>query len=101
MRAVQDWELESLMTFMDTIYGTPIRGIEENKMCWKPDIKKGFKVNDYYRLLGGTSDQYLPWKSIWKPNVPPIVAFCIWNVGLGKILTIDNKTVDWLSALIQ
>lgn len=31
--AIQDWKLESLMTFMDTIYGLGIRGIGENKMC--------------------------------------------------------------------
>ena len=31
--AIQDWGLESLMTFMDTIYGLVIRGIGEDKMC--------------------------------------------------------------------
>jgi len=48
--AIQAWELESLMTFKDTIYGTVITGIGEDKMCWKPDKKNGFKVGVYYRL---------------------------------------------------
>ena len=43
-------ELESLMTFMDTIYGIVIRGIGEDKMCWKPNKKNGFKVVVYYQL---------------------------------------------------
>ena len=32
-QAIQDWELESMMTFMDTIYGFRFRGIGEDKMC--------------------------------------------------------------------
>ena len=32
-QAIQDWELESIMTFMDTIYGFRFRGIGEDKMC--------------------------------------------------------------------
>ena len=42
IRVVQDWELESLSHLMDMIYGVLVRGNEEDKMCWKPDKKKGF-----------------------------------------------------------
>ncbi|XP_065624091.1 galacturonokinase [Quercus suber] len=45
--AIQDWELESLMTFMDIIYGLGIRGIGEDKMFWKLDKKKGFKTKEH------------------------------------------------------
>lgn len=31
-RAIHDWELEALLSFKDTIYGSSIRGIGENKM---------------------------------------------------------------------
>ena len=31
-RAIHDWELEALLSFMDTIYGSSIRVISEDKM---------------------------------------------------------------------
>ena len=102
--AIQDWELESLMTFMDTIYGLGIRGIGKDKMCWKPDKKKGFKIATYYRLLDAAAianEQSFPWKIIWRSKAPPRVAFFVWTAALGKILTIDNlrkrkiRITDW------
>ena len=38
-KAVHDSELEALLSFMDTIYGSSIKGIGEDKMSWKPDRK--------------------------------------------------------------
>ena len=95
MQAIQDWELESLMTFITTIYGLEIRRIGENKMCRKPDKKKGFKVGVYYRLLDSdidtaTTDHLFPWKIIWRSKVPLRVTFFVWTTVLGNILTIDN-----------
>ena len=95
-RVVHDWEFEVLSSFVDTIYGSSVRGIEENKMFWKPDRNKGFKVNvDYYLMI------FPPCKSIWKQKIPSQVAFFVWTVALGKCLTIDNLrkrkvwNLDW------
>ena len=57
------------MTFMATIYDSEIREIGENKMFWKPDKKKGFKVGVYYQLLDSdtdtaTTNHLFPWKII-------------------------------------
>ena len=78
VQPIQDWELESLMTFMDIIYDMVIRGVGEDKMCWKPNQKKGFKISTFYHLLGAPpsiSDQSFPWKIIWRSKVPLRVAF--------------------------
>ena len=41
-RGVHAWDLEAMSDFMETIYGSPIRGIGEDKMCWIPSKDKGF-----------------------------------------------------------
>ena len=84
--------------FLDTIYGSLIRGFGEDKMCWKPSRDKGFKVNDYNRILGGFIDFCFPWKSIWKQKILSRVVFFVWTAALGKYLTIDNlrKRKVWI-----
>ncbi|XP_050243943.1 F-box protein CPR1-like [Quercus robur] len=49
-RGVRTRELEAMSGFMDTIYGSSVRGFGKDKMCWKPDIDKGFMVKDYYSI---------------------------------------------------
>ena len=89
-RGVHARELEAMSDFMETIYGSPIRGLGEDKMCWIPSRDKGFMVSDYYRILVGNTIYSFPWKSIWKQKIPSKIAFFVWTVALGKCLTIDN-----------
>ena len=89
-REVHNRELEAFKSFINSIYSTPIRGIEEDKRCWLPCKSKGFTVSAYYHLLVGHSEQFFPWKSIWKQKIPSRVAFFVWTAALGKCLTIDN-----------
>ena len=77
-------DLEAMSDFMETIYGSPIKGLGENKMCWIPSKDKGFMVSDYYRILVGTTFYGFPWKSIWKQKIPSRVAFFVWIAALGK-----------------
>ena len=51
---------------MDTFFGTPVRGIGEDKRCWLSNKSKGFMVSVYFHLLAGHSEQFFPWTSIWK-----------------------------------
>uniref|UniRef100_A0A7N2MQK8 Reverse transcriptase zinc-binding domain-containing protein n=1 Tax=Quercus lobata TaxID=97700 RepID=A0A7N2MQK8_QUELO len=100
-RGVHVRELEAMSSFMETIYGSSIRGFGEDKMCWIPSKDKGFMVNDYYRILVGPTIYGFPWRSIWKQKIPSRVAFFVWTVALGKFLTIDNlqkrkvRILDW------
>ena len=97
-RGVHTWELEATLGFMDTIYGSSVRGFGEDKMCWKPDIDKRFMVKDYYNILVGSNDYYFPWKSIWKQKISSRSAFFVWTAAFGKCLTIDNlqKRKVWI-----
>ena len=89
-RGVHVRELEAMSSFMESIYGSSIRGFGEDKMCWIPSKDKGFMVNDYYRILVGPTIYGFPWRSIWKQKIPSRVAFFVWTAALGKYLTIDN-----------
>ena len=97
-RGVHAQELEAMSGFMNTIYGSSIRGFGEDKMCWKPSRDMGFKVNDYYRILVGSTDYCFPLKSIWKQKISSRIAFFVWIAALGKSLTIDNlrKRKVWI-----
>ena len=89
-RGVYVRELETLSSFMETIYGSSIRGFGEDKMCWISSKAKGFLVKDYNRILAGPTIFGFPWRSIWKQKIPSRVAFFVWSTTLGKCLAINN-----------
>ena len=89
-REVHNRELEAFRSFINSIYSTLVRGIEEDKRCWLPCKSKGFIVSAYYHLLVGHTEQFFPWKSIWKQKIPSRVDFFVWTAALGKCLIIDN-----------
>ena len=51
IKPVQDWELELLSNFMEMVYSIPLNGAGYDKICWKPNRRKGFRVDGYYRVL--------------------------------------------------
>ena len=89
-RLVQDWEFESVSSFLELLYLVNIKRYEKVKMCWRPSPNKGFQVKSYYNELSFVGVGCFAWKSIWKTKVPPRVAFFSWTTALGKILTADN-----------
>ena len=84
VRGVHARDLEAMSDFLETIYGSSIRGLGEDKMCWIPSKVKGFLVSDYYRILAGSAFFGFPWKSIWKQKIPSRVAFFVWTAALGN-----------------
>ena len=43
----EDWELESFYNFMDRIYRVSLRGVGDDRICWKPTMGRGFAVHSY------------------------------------------------------
>ena len=100
-RPAQDWELESISSFLDLLYSSSAKGQGEDKLCWQGSTSGGFQVKAYYNAILPTAGHIIPWKSIWKTKAPPRVAFFVWTAALGHILTIDNLrkrhviVIDW------
>ena len=76
-RGVHARDLEAMSDLMETIYGSPIRGLGEDKMCWIPSKHKGFMVSDYYIILVGNTFYGFPCKCIWKQKIPCRIAFFV------------------------
>ena len=74
-RYSEDWELESFYCLMSKIYGASLKGVGDDKMCWKPAMVRGFVVRSYYQVLTKSFDQSFPWKTVWKSKVLSRIAF--------------------------
>uniref|UniRef100_A0A2N9HC79 Reverse transcriptase domain-containing protein n=1 Tax=Fagus sylvatica TaxID=28930 RepID=A0A2N9HC79_FAGSY len=100
-RHVQDWELEAVSSFLELLYSSSAQGHGEDRMCWRGSSKEDYQVKNYYKHLLPSAGVLVPWKSIWKTNAPPRVAFFVWVAAMGRILTIDNLrrrhviVLDW------
>ena len=68
-------------------------------MCWKPAMGRGFALRSYYQVQTKSFDQSFVWKTVWKSKVPSRVAFFVWIVALGNVLTIDNLRRWWILIL--
>ena len=90
IRAVKDWELEAVVSFLDLLYTSSITRGGLDSMHWKLSRSGKFEVKSYYKVLTQVDHPPFPWKSIWKVRVPTRIAFFTWTAALGKILTIDN-----------
>uniref|UniRef100_A0A2N9IH90 Ubiquitin-like domain-containing protein n=1 Tax=Fagus sylvatica TaxID=28930 RepID=A0A2N9IH90_FAGSY len=64
------------------IYSVHLDGNGADKFCWNQMEKRGFSVQSFYRCLSPPSMRF-PWKGIWKPKVPPHVAFFTWTAVLA------------------
>lgn len=64
-RSAPDWELESLVDFMDLIHSRFVRGEGIDKLCWRPARSRGFEVRGYSFTLSSFNATLFPWKLVW------------------------------------
>ena len=62
-------------------------------LCWRLKGDGKFDTRSFYHAIQGTQDSLFPWKGVWKPKVPKRVAFFLWTVVHGWILTLDNLMI--------
>ena len=61
-----------------------LRGVRDDKMCWKSAMGRGFAVHSYYKVLTKSIDESFPWKTVWKPKVPSRFAFFCMDCSFGE-----------------
>uniref|UniRef100_A0A2N9GZ95 Reverse transcriptase zinc-binding domain-containing protein n=1 Tax=Fagus sylvatica TaxID=28930 RepID=A0A2N9GZ95_FAGSY len=99
VRNLQDWELDSLVSFLARLYLVSLNDSGLDQTCWQWDSKSEFSVHSYYRCLHVPIAVQFPWKGVWKSKAE--VASFLWTAIWGKILTNDNLRkrrvvlVDW------
>lgn len=47
-RSVQDWELESIVSYLDLLYSSSVKGRGADCLCWLGPTLKGFAVSSYF-----------------------------------------------------
>jgi hypothetical protein len=89
-RLFHDWEVEELALFYRCLYACKLRGVGKDKLWQLPSSKGMFEVKSFYRALSPRGPPSFPWKSVWRSQAPPRVAFFVWTAVRDKILTLDN-----------
>jgi hypothetical protein len=73
-RAVLDWELESLDSFLNLLYSSEIHLGETNRMLWRLGSNHGFEVKNYYESLQSGEPCSFSWISVWNVKALPHIA---------------------------
>ena len=64
IRAILDWELESLDSFLNLLYSSKTHPREVDRMLWTPASSHGFEVTSYYKMLQIGAHFLFPCKSM-------------------------------------
>jgi hypothetical protein len=89
LHSLNDWEVEDLASFYSLLYSYMLGG-RADKIWWVPSRKKKFEVRSFYNIFISNVRLPFPWNSIWRTKALPRVAFFVWSIALGKILTLDS-----------
>jgi hypothetical protein len=78
VRLVQDWELESVTSFLDLLYSNSTKGFVLDKVGWNGSSQKGFQVKSFYKALLPKYGLYLCLGRIFgSPKFPTGDIFCM------------------------
>jgi hypothetical protein len=83
VRAAQDWELESIASFLDLLYSTKVRGSGAD-MLWLHSPQKGFTVRSFYRVLSRIGGCSFPGKAFGSLRFPQGSLSLFGLLPLGK-----------------
>ena len=88
-REFNDRELTASYSLLHFIQTRIPRGEGSDKLFWCLNGSGKFDVRSFYRKIRNVTLPTFPWKGIWKVKVPRRVAFFMWTIAHGQILTLD------------
>ena len=90
LRSFNDWEMEEVDRFLQTLCRKQINPLMEDKILFKGSRNDGFSVKIMYRVLDCSPQVEFPSRSIWNPVIPPRWGFFAWEASWGRVLTLDQ-----------
>ena len=87
--STNDWELAASFSFLHLIQSQFPRGTGSDGLCWSAMEVGSLTLGSFYHKIWDVTPNF-PWKGIWKVKIPKRVAFFMWTVAHGQILTLDN-----------
>ena len=89
-RALNDWEIEVMASFLQTLHDQIFRASGEDMLLLKEAKGKSFSVKVMYKGYDLSSTCDFPYRLIWNSVTPPKMGIFSWEAAWGKILTLDN-----------
>nr|XP_009599592.1 uncharacterized protein LOC104095219 [Nicotiana tomentosiformis] len=91
-RNLNDWELQSVAEFWETLEAFHGLTEEEDVLMWKGHKLGVFSVKSAYHFFNTTTNptQGWPWKQTWRVRAPTKVLCFTWLVVREAVLTQDN-----------
>ena len=90
LRPLNDWEIEEMARFLQTLHDQNLRPTGEDKLLLKDVKEKGFSVKTMYKGFDISPSFDFPFHLIWNPVVYPKIGVFAWEVAWGKVLTLDQ-----------
>ena len=90
VRRFNDWEMDMVQSFFDTISNKRILPSIKDKLMWKKIAGGLFSVKSCFDLLEGDSQLSSPTRMLWNSNIPTKMGFFDREVWWDKALTMKN-----------
>ena len=89
-RALNDWEVEEVHTFLSLIQAKRVLPFQEDMLLMKGAKDGCFSMKLFYSILATPRAFIFPFRLVWNPWVPTKVSFFAWEASWGRILTLDQ-----------
>ena len=81
LRPLNDWEIEEMVRFLQTLHNQNFLPTGEDKLLLKDVKEKGFSVKIMYKGFDISPAFDFPYRLFWNPIVPPKIGVFAWEAA--------------------